>query len=209
MLKVSHGKSQWVYPSSPKLSKRFRGARVIFSLGFEHAHEGENYGDHNCLWVSLALASICSLRVTGASSSLIPKPCPVREAAASPGYLVEDCCSSWPGKEAQKSPYAGGSPAAPLQRGSNTSLLVLFTSPYTHCGGEGQANGCNRHAKGQGEPHRQRQENPLKTQLHMGKHSSSCLAFGVSWLWSCCYPGFNSRQAQTHQSWRIGGKQQG
>lgn len=66
--------------------------------------------------------------MTGTSSSPSPKPCPVSEAAASPTSLAEDCCSSWPGKEAQDISYAGRSAAAPLQRGTNTTPL-----PHIFC----------------------------------------------------------------------------
>lgn len=185
--------------------------------------------------LSLGLSRICSLRVTGTSSSPSPKPCPVSKVAASPISPAQDCCSSWPGKEAQDNSFAGRSAAAPL-RGAQTPLLYhtssvfvlclcwvvpqlmrhlyrtdwwLFPLPHTLCRGKGLATGCDRHAKGQGERHRQHQENSSKTLLHMGKHSSSCLAFGVIWLWSCCNPGFNARQAQTHQSWWTGRKQWG
>lgn len=45
-------------------------------------------GEITAAFALSALARICSLGVTGASSSLIPKPCPVSDAAASPGCLV-------------------------------------------------------------------------------------------------------------------------
>lgn len=84
----------------------------------------------------------------------------------------------------------------------------LFPSPHALFRGKELATSCDRCTKGQGERHRQHQENPAKTPLRTGKHSSSCLSSGGSNLWSCCYPGPDTRQAQSHQRWWRGGKQQ-
>lgn len=217
------------------LSKRFGDAGVIFCVRVKHAHKGENCEDHKYLFSLQLWLGSAALEWLEQAAPLSQSLALLARLLLPPVAWLRTAAVPVQGRKHRRALTLGDLPQH-FCRGAQTPLLYLtssglvpcphwvllqlmchlyrtdwclFPSPHTLCRGKGLATGCDRRAKGQGERHRQHQENPSKTLLHMGKHSSSCSAFGVSWLWSCCYPGFNDRQAQNHQSWWIGGKQRG